>query len=67
MGTIPCALILLMVNPIHAVAFVIIVIIAQQVDSNLIYPVWWERLWDCLPSGCCSPSPWAAVCSASSA
>ena len=38
MGTIPCALILLMVNPIHAVAFVIIVIIAQQVDSNLIYP-----------------------------
>ncbi|WP_294363872.1 AI-2E family transporter [uncultured Ruminococcus sp.] len=38
MGTIPCALILLMVNPWHAVAFVIIVIIAQQVDSNLIYP-----------------------------
>lgn len=38
MGTIPCALILLMVNPWHAIAFVIIVIIAQQVDSNLIYP-----------------------------
>lgn len=38
LGTIPCALILLMVNPWHAIAFVIIVIIAQQVDSNLIYP-----------------------------
>lgn len=38
MGTIPCALILLMVNPGHAIAFVIIVIIAQQIDSNLIYP-----------------------------
>lgn len=38
LGTVPCALILLMVNPSHAIAFVIIVIIAQQVDSNLIYP-----------------------------
>ena len=38
MGTIPCALILLMVKPSHAIAFVIIVIIAQQIDSNLIYP-----------------------------
>lgn len=38
MGTIPCALILLIVNPWHAIAFVIIVIIAQQIDSNLIYP-----------------------------
>ncbi len=38
LGTVPCALILFMVNPSHAIAFVIIVIIAQQVDSNLIYP-----------------------------
>lgn len=38
LGTIPCALILLIINPWHAVAFVIIVIIAQQVDNNLIYP-----------------------------
>ncbi len=38
LGTVPCALILLMVNPWHSVAFIIIVIIAQQVDSNLIYP-----------------------------
>ena len=38
MGTIPCALILLMVKPSHAIAFVIIVIIVQQIDSNLIYP-----------------------------
>lgn len=37
-GTIPCALILLIINPWHAVAFVIIVIIAQQIDNNLIYP-----------------------------
>lgn len=37
-GTIPCALILLIINPLHAIAFVVIVIIAQQIDSNLIYP-----------------------------
>lgn len=37
-GTIPCALILLMVNPIHAVVFVIIIIIVQQFDCNILTP-----------------------------
>lgn len=37
-GTIPCALILLMVNPIHTVAFVIIIIIVQQFDCNILTP-----------------------------
>lgn len=37
-GTIPGALILLLVNPIDAVWFVIFVIIIQQIDSNIIYP-----------------------------
>ncbi len=37
-GTIPGALILLLVNPIDAVWFVVFVIIIQQIDSNLIYP-----------------------------
>lgn len=38
LGTIPCAIILLFINPWHAVAFVIMVIVCQQVDSNFIYP-----------------------------
>ncbi len=38
LGTIPGALILLMVNPIKAVWFVVFIIILQQIDSNLIYP-----------------------------
>lgn len=38
LGTIPCALILLLVNPIRAVWFVVFIIIIQQIDSNLIYP-----------------------------
>ncbi len=37
-GTIPCALILLIANPIHAIAFVIIVIIVQQFDCNILTP-----------------------------
>lgn len=37
-GTIPCALILLLVNPIDAVWFVVYIIILQQLESNLIYP-----------------------------
>lgn len=37
-GTIPGALILLLVNPIDAVWFVVFIIIIQQIDSNLIYP-----------------------------
>lgn len=37
-GTIPGALILLLVNPIKAVWFVVFIIIIQQIDSNLIYP-----------------------------
>lgn len=38
LGTIPGALILLMVNPIKALWFVVFIIIIQQIDSNLIYP-----------------------------
>lgn len=38
LGTIPGALIMLMVNPIKAVWFVVFIIIIQQIDSNLIYP-----------------------------
>lgn len=38
LGTIPCALILLLVNPTQALWFVIFVIVLQQVESNLIYP-----------------------------
>ncbi|MGN0621481.1 MAG: AI-2E family transporter [Porcipelethomonas sp.] len=38
LGTIPCALLLLLVNPVHAVWFVVFVIVIQQIDSNLIYP-----------------------------
>lgn len=37
-GTIPGALILLLVDPISAVWFVVFIIIIQQIDSNLIYP-----------------------------
>ncbi len=37
-GTIPGALILLLVNPIDAVWFVVFIIIIQQIDSNIIYP-----------------------------
>ncbi|MGN0613187.1 MAG: AI-2E family transporter [Porcipelethomonas sp.] len=37
-GTIPGAVILLLVNPIDAVWFVVFVIVIQQIDSNLIYP-----------------------------
>lgn len=37
-GTIPCALILLLVNPIHAIWFVVFIIVLQQIDSNIIYP-----------------------------
>lgn len=38
LGTIPCALLLLIVNPIHAIWFIVFVIVIQQIDSNLIYP-----------------------------
>ena len=37
-GTVPCALILLLVEPKQAIWFVVFVIIVQQIDSNLIYP-----------------------------
>lgn len=37
-GTVPCALILLLVNPIDAVWFVVYIIVLQQLESNLIYP-----------------------------
>ena len=37
-GTVPCALILLLVEPKQAIWFVVFVIVIQQIDSNLIYP-----------------------------
>lgn len=37
-GTVPCVLILLLVNPYHAIWFTVFIIILQQVESNLIYP-----------------------------
>ncbi len=38
LGTVPGALILLMINPIRALWFVVFIIIIQQIDSNIIYP-----------------------------
>ncbi len=38
LGTIPCVLILLLVNPMDAVWFVVFIIVLQQLESNLIYP-----------------------------
>ena len=37
-GALPCALILFFVKPIDAFWFIILVIILQQIDSNIIYP-----------------------------
>ncbi|HWR22162.1 MAG TPA: AI-2E family transporter [Feifaniaceae bacterium] len=37
-GTIPCAVILLVIEPMQAVWFVVFIIILQQLESNLIYP-----------------------------
>lgn len=37
-GTIPGVLILLFVNPVHALWFVVFIIVLQQIESNLIYP-----------------------------
>ena len=37
-GAIPCALILLLVNPLSALWFVVFIIILQQIDGNLIGP-----------------------------
>ncbi len=38
LGTIPSALILLLVDPMDAVWFVVFIIVLQQLESNLIYP-----------------------------
>lgn len=37
-GAIPCAILLLLENPIHCLYFVIFIVILQQVDGNLIGP-----------------------------
>ncbi|NCE66092.1 AI-2E family transporter [Pseudoflavonifractor sp. 524-17] len=37
-GAIPCALLLLLVNPAHCLIFLVFIIILQQVDGNLIGP-----------------------------
>lgn len=37
-GTIPGVIVLLLVNPSHAIWFVIYIIILQQLESNLLYP-----------------------------
>lgn len=38
LGTIPGALILLMVDPLQALIFVVYIVILQQIESNFIYP-----------------------------
>jgi len=38
LGTIPCALLLLLVDPVKALWFVVFIIVLQQLESNLIYP-----------------------------
>lgn len=37
-GAIPCALLLLLENPIHCLIFVVFIVILQQVDGNIIGP-----------------------------
>jgi len=37
-GAIPSMLLLVMVNPIHALWFIVFLLILQQIESNLIYP-----------------------------
>ncbi len=37
-GTVPCALILLVIEPMQAVWFVVFIIVLQQLENNLIYP-----------------------------
>ena len=37
-GTVPCVFVLLMVDPVQALWFVVLVVVVQQIDSNLIYP-----------------------------
>ncbi len=38
LGTLPCAVILLVIEPMQAVWFVVFIIVLQQFESNLIYP-----------------------------
>ena len=38
LGAIPCAIILLLIDPIKAIEFVIFILILQQVDGNIIGP-----------------------------
>lgn len=38
-GAVPCALLLLLENPLHCVYFIIFVVILQQLDGNLIGPM----------------------------
>lgn len=37
-GAIPCALLLLLINPIHALMFLVFVMVLQQIDGNIIGP-----------------------------
>jgi len=38
LGTIPCALIILAIDPMKALIFVIFIVVMQQVEGNVIYP-----------------------------
>ena len=38
LGAVPSAFILLVVNPWYCLAFIIIIIVLQQIDNNFIYP-----------------------------
>ncbi len=37
-GTVPCAVILLVIDPVQALWFVVFIIILQQIENNFIYP-----------------------------
>ena len=37
-GTVPCAIILLVIEPVQAVWFVVFIIVLQQLEGNLLYP-----------------------------
>ena len=43
-GCVVGTFLILVVNPMRAVAFVILFLVLQQIEGNLIYPMWWEIL-----------------------
>lgn len=62
-GAIPSIFILLLVDPIQAVIFGVLILVIQQVDGNFIGPKILARPSASLPCGSCFPSWSAATCS----